>query len=259
MESDPEPKKLSIITVVYNGADTIESTIQSVINPKHPNVEYIVVDGGSNDGTLDTIQEHDDLVDSWISDRDKGLYDAMNKGMTLARGEFIWFINSGDQVADNQLIEKLIPFLNDENDVIYGEVMIIDKDNHALGTRSELTVHKLPDHLSWQSMLYGMNVCHQGLIVRKSISPLYRLDNLCADIEWLIECLKKSRKNLKMDFIMARYLAGGLSKKKWQQSMIDRFLILKKYFGINATLWAHFVIICRAVWHRINNIGKTTY
>ncbi|HMG14032.1 MAG TPA: glycosyltransferase family 2 protein [Saprospiraceae bacterium] len=259
MEGDPEPKKLSVITVVFNGADTIETTIQSVVNPKHPDVEYIVVDGGSNDGTLEFIQDSGDLVDTWVSDRDKGLYDAMNKGMLLAKGEFIWFINSGDQIYDNQTIEKLIPSLNEETDIVYGEVMIIDNDKQPLGTRSELTVHKLPDVLIWQSMQYGMNVCHQGFIVRKKIAPLYRLDNLCADIEWVIECLKNSRKNVKLDFLFAKYLAGGLSKKKWQQSMIDRFLVLKKYFGLNKTIWSHFVIIFRALWHKLNNIGKQTY
>ncbi len=259
MESDPDPKKLSIITVVFNGADTIETTIQSVVNPKHPQVEYIVVDGGSNDGTLEFIQEYGALVDTWISDRDNGLYDAMNKGMTLAKGEFIWFINSGDQIYNKQVVEKLLAHLNAANDVLYGEVMIVDKNNNPLGTRSDLTVHKLPEVLSWQSMLYGMNVCHQGFIVRKSIAPLYRMDNLCADIEWVIECLKKSKNNLKLDFLMAKYLAGGLSKKKWQQSMIDRFLILKKYFGLNSAIWAHVIIIFRAIWHRLNHIGKQTY
>ena len=259
MESDPAPKKLSIITVVFNGADTIVPTIQSVIHNKPSELEYIVVDGGSTDGTLDIIQENSEFLDTWVSDRDRGLYDAMNKGMALAKGEFIWFINSGDRIADKDVIDKLIPKLNEENDILYGEVMIIDSNNKDMGTRSELTTQHLPDKLNINSLQYGMAVCHQGFIVRKSIAPMYRLDNLCADIEWMIECITKSRNSVKLDFTLARYLAGGISKKKWRQSMIDRYLILQKYYGMHLAIWSHFVILGRSLIHKLKHLGKPSY
>ncbi len=259
MESDPEPKRLSIITVVYNGADTIESTIQSVIQNRNPQLEYIVVDGGSSDGTLEKIQDNAEFIDTWVSDRDRGLYDAMNKGMALAKGEFIWFINSGDQLASNDTVKNLLPDLDETTDIVYGEVMIINENGKELGTRSALTTQHLPQKLDINSLQYGMTVCHQGFIVRKSITQMYRLDNLCADIEWVIECIKRSRKSKKVNYILAKYLAGGISKKKWRQSMIDRYLILQKYYGMQRAIWSHFVITGRSLLHKLKHIGKPSY
>ena len=259
MEPDSEPRKLSIITVVYNGADLLEGTIQSVRKSSHPDIEYLVIDGGSKDGTLDVIQNNSENIDVWVSDRDNGLYDAMNKGLDLAKGEFVWFLNAGDQIASEEILTKILHSLSSENDIIYGEVMIVDENRNALGTRSELSTQKLPANLSWKSYRCGMRVSHQAFIVRRSIAPKYKLDNLSADIEWCIECLKKSKKNLLLSGIFVNYLAGGVSKKKWKKSMKDRYRILNKYFGFIPNLGAHAFIIGRSVFHKIFRIHKITY
>ena len=96
MEPGPQPCKLTVITVVFNAAELLEPTIASVRKTDFPQVEYIVIDGGSVDGTLDVIQDNADKIDTWVSDRDKGLYDAMNKGLNMANGQFVWFVNAGD-------------------------------------------------------------------------------------------------------------------------------------------------------------------
>ena len=90
--------KISVITVVYNGIDLLRGTMESVFAQTYPNIEYIIIDGNSNDGTLELIKENESKITKWISEPDKGLYDAMNKGIKLATGDFLWFMNAGDRI-----------------------------------------------------------------------------------------------------------------------------------------------------------------
>ena len=98
---------ISIVTVSYNAVLTIEQTILSVINQTYPNVEYIIIDGGSTDGTVDIIKKYEDKIAYWVSEPDKGIYDAMNKGVVVATGEWINFMNAGDIFTDGDVIDKL--------------------------------------------------------------------------------------------------------------------------------------------------------
>lgn len=259
MESDSSTPKLSIITVVYNGVDLLEGTILSVKRHLHPDIEYIIIDGGSKDGTLGVLQTCHEYVDHWISEKDKGVYDAMNKGINMAKGQFIWFLNAGDNIASDEIMFKVLAAITPDVDVLYGEIMIVDDQRKRLGIRSELSTQKLPEKLNWESFKYGMTVSHQGFIARKSIVPKYRLDNLSADVEWCIECLKKSRKNLLVPGIFVNYLAGGMSKKQWKKSMKDRYKVLERHYGFIHNLWAHFVILLRSATHKLFRLRKKTY
>lgn len=249
---------LSIITVCYNAAIVLEGTIKSVISQTCDDYEYIVIDGASKDDTLNIIEEYSEHISKWITEKDKGIYDAMNKGIDLARGRYIWFLNAGDRAFDDQVVGRLKE-LADDNDVLYGEVMIVDDERNHLGTRSEITVHKLPQHLGRSDMKRGMIVCHQGFIPRLDIVPEFIQKNLSADIDWTIKILEKATKTLKTDFIIAEYLAGGVSKKKWKQSLKDRFAILKNHFGLMSALYNHAVIVCRAFIHNRKRKGKVRY
>ncbi|MBP7796956.1 MAG: glycosyltransferase [Elusimicrobiales bacterium] len=119
---------ITVITVVYNGAKYLEETILSVINQTYPNVEYIIIDGGSTDGTLDIIKKYEDYIDYWVSEKDKGIYDAMNKGIDLANGEWINFMNAGDRFYQEKVLETVfLKYRSAENiNVIYGDVCITD-------------------------------------------------------------------------------------------------------------------------------------
>ena len=100
--------KISVITVVYNSVSYIERTIQSVLSQTYPHIEYIIIDGGSGDGTTEIIKKYSGSLAYWVSEPDKGLYDAMNKGLAKATGEFVWFINSGDEISGSKTDSDMI-------------------------------------------------------------------------------------------------------------------------------------------------------
>jgi glycosyltransferase involved in cell wall biosynthesis len=117
---------ITVVTVVRNGEKTLEETILSVINQTYKNVEYIIVDGASTDGTLEVIKKYEDRIDYWVSEPDKGIYDAMNKGIDLATGEWINFMNSGDEFYQvTTLHDVFLDFLNHNVDIIYGDTLLI--------------------------------------------------------------------------------------------------------------------------------------
>ena len=117
---------ISIITISYNAVKDIENTILSVLNQTYPNIEYIIIDGGSTDGTLDIIKKYQDKITYWVSEPDKGIYDAMNKGTLKATGEWLNFMNAGDTFYNEQVLENVFRDNNWENtDVIYGDVIYI--------------------------------------------------------------------------------------------------------------------------------------
>lgn len=243
--------KISIITVVYNAETVLAATIKSVtVQTARQDIEYIIIDGGSKDGTKNVILAHQNEVDRWISEPDNGLYDAMNKGLALATGDFVWFVNAGDTIAASDVAAKLIATISPETAILYGEVAIVDEKMCILGTRSDLSTQKMPDILTWQSLRYGMVVSHQGFLPHRTIAPQYILGNLAADIDWVIVCLKNAAQNKHqvtlIPTILAHFQIGGISTQRRKQSLKDRFVVLQHHFGLLPNLWAHFFIVIRA-------------
>ena len=159
--------QLSIITITYNAEAVLERTIKSVFNQTNQSFEYLIIDGASTDHTLEIANKYD--IKKIYSEPDKGIYDAMNKGLERATGKYIWFMNAGDKIYDNQVVEKLLSEMKSECDVYYSDTLIDDESNKPLGLRSEITPHKLPEKLKWQDFKYGMVVCHQSFIAKKEI------------------------------------------------------------------------------------------
>jgi glycosyltransferase involved in cell wall biosynthesis len=250
------PPLLSIITVVYNGGYYLSGTARSVLAQTYPHIEYIIVDGGSTDHTMTVIQWAEmanarmlnTKILRWVSEPDKGLYDAMNKGLRMATGDFVWFLNAGDEIPDAKTVEKMMQTCTPETDVLFGEAMLVSFTRRRLGTRSRLSTQKLPEKLTSESLRMGMVVCHQAFVARRNIAPPFIENNLAADIDWVIEVLKKSRKNVHTHLVLAEYLVGGVSKQKHRQSLKDRYEVLKKHYGKWPNLWAHFKIFWRAFW-----------
>ncbi|MBI5913830.1 MAG: glycosyltransferase [Bacteroidetes bacterium] len=248
------PPLLSIITVVFNGGYYLGGTIRSVLSQTYPHIEYIIVDGGSTDHTVTVIQlaelANERLLNAkilrWASEPDRGLYDAMNKGLRMATGDFVWFLNAGDEIFSPQTAEKMMLQTTPDSDVLYGEAMLVTFTRHHLGTRSQLTTQKLPENLTWEHLRMGMVVCHQAFVARRGVVPGFIENNLAADIDWVLDILKKSRKNVDTHLVLAEYLTGGISKQRHRQSLKDRYGVLKKHFGFWSNLWAHVRIFWRA-------------
>ncbi len=254
--------KFSIITIVYNGESYIEGTMQSVLNQTFTDYEYIIIDGASKDSTLSLIQDfaqNAPLSIKWISEPDKGLYDAMNKGLRLATGDFVLFLNAGDRLFEPITLEKIAAAATPNTDILYGETMLVDETRRHIGTRSNITVQKLPKNLTWRSMRLGMVVCHQSFLPSKKIAPQYMTNNLAADIDWVINCLKNAHNVTNTHTIISEYLMGGVSKKQHQQSLEDRYVVLKTHFGTFGNIVNHIIIIIRAVIFKVKNIGKAKY
>lgn len=229
---------VSIITVVYNSEQLIEKTIQSVISQSYPNIEYIIIDGGSKDQTVPIIKKFDPLISYWESEPDKGLYFAMNKGIEAATGDYVWFINSGDQIYREDTLEKIISASNRE-DVLYGTAMIIDESSNEIGLRRLAP----PEHLTKKSMQLGMIVCHQAVIVRRKLAPLYETKyKLAADYNWVVSILSKTNSVFNTHEILCQYMDNGFSKNNIRKALKERFGIMVRNFGFPTTMFNHIII-----------------
>jgi glycosyltransferase involved in cell wall biosynthesis len=240
--------KLSVITIVYNGIRNIERTMLSVLNQTYSNIEYLVIDGLSTDGTLDVVKKYQDRI-QLTSEKDEGIYDAMNKGLAIATGDYVLFMNSGDEIYAVDTVAKLFATATDA-DIYYGETEMITDDGQSLGQRR----HSAPATFTWRSFKYGMNVSHQAIYIKRSLTEPYdRQYHLSADIDWIIRSTKKAKKIVKVDGYVAKYLVGGMSKQKHRQSLMERFDIMKRYYGLVPTLFNHLVIAFNLGWYWMRN------
>ena len=240
---------LSVITVVYNNAKDIERTMLSVLGQTYPAIEYIVIDGKSNDGTLQIIEKYKDRLGKLLSEKDTGIYDAMNKGIALATGDYIIFMNSGDEFYANDTVEQVFA-AGEDADIYYGETEMIDEQGNNLGRRR----HAAPDVFTWKSFKYGMSISHQAIYIKRSlVEPYDSKYKLSADIDWILKAAKKAKKIVNVRRYVARYLVGGMSKKKHRQSLLERFDIMKKYYGLVPTLFNHAIIAINLGWYWLIN------
>lgn len=227
--------KLSVITIVYNNAKDIERTMLSVLNQTYSNIEYILIDGASTDGTKDIIYKYKDRIAQFISERDKGIYDAMNKGLALATGDYVLFMNSGDEIYAPETVTSVFASAP-SGDIYYGETEMFDEDWNSLGQRR----HRAPEHFDWHSFKFGMNVSHQAIYIKRSLTQPYDLKyKYSSDIDWILKAAKKSSNVVNTHLYVAKYLVGGISKKKHLASLKERFKILSHYYGFIPNLLNH--------------------
>jgi len=240
---------LSVITVVYNNAADIERTLLSVISQTYPNIEYIVIDGASTDGTLQIIEKYTNKIAKLISEPDKGIYDAMNKGLALATGDYVIFMNSADEFYSAETVANVFATAPDA-DIYYGETEMIGANNESLGRRR----HKAPENFTWRDFKYGMSISHQAIYIKRSLvksyDPKYQLS---ADIDWILYAAKKAKTIVNVHQYVAKYKVGGMSKHKHRQSLMERFDIMKRYYGLVPTIFNHTIIALNLGFYWLKN------
>jgi glycosyltransferase involved in cell wall biosynthesis len=212
---------ITVITVVFNDEKNLEKTIKSIINQTYKNIEYIIVDGGSTDQTLEIIHKYEDRIDYWITENDKGIYDAMNKGVSLARGEWINFMNSGDIFFDKETIAK-INFDRDKNiNVLYG-----DAETEYTGFSKIYKAGNLRD------LPYSMQFSHQSAFFRTAYHQqnLFTLKYKFASDFYLILQLFINNPDsfAEVPIVISSVSVGGISDKKTYLSVYERWLIVKE-------------------------------
>lgn len=214
---------LSVITVVRNCVDIIENTILSVINQNYSNLEYIIIDGNSTDGTKGVIQKYEDKINLWISETDKGIYDAMNKGISNANGKFVNFMNAGD-VFINSNICKLFAeqILKKEFDVFYGDVIARSDINN-----SEILVKAKSLNKIWKGMIF----CHQSTFIKLSNLKERPFDlkfKIVADYNQILSLYINNKMFCYIPTVMAKVLIGGVSYSK-PKTIIEQIKVIHAY------------------------------
>lgn len=230
--------KLSVITIVYNNVRDIERTMLSVLNQTYTHIEYILIDGNSSDGTKEVISKYAGKLARFISERDRGIYDAMNKGLALATGDYVLFMNSGDEIYAPETVASVFATAPGA-DIYYGETEMYNDEWKSLGQRR----HHAPEAFDWHSFKHGMSISHQAIYVRRTLAKPYDLQyQYSADIDWIIKAAKNASSIVNTHLYVAKYLVGGISKQKHLASLKERFRIFSKYYGLIPNIINHFWI-----------------
>ena len=229
---------ITIITICYNAQATITRTLESIQAQTYTEHEYLVLDGVSKGATLELVAQLAPRAQVF-SERDHGLYDAMNKGLKRATGDYVWYINAGDALPSPTTVEELVAdaFAGGQMpDVIYGDTRLIDSEGKELGLRRL----RPPHELTWRSFEEGMLVCHQAFIVRRTLAPLYNLRyRFSSDVDWCIRVLKEAKHCYFIDRPIALYLNEGTTTANHRASLIERFEIMSEHYGLWRTIRQH--------------------
>lgn len=247
----------AIITATYNAGDTIERTLASIDSQTFTDYEHLIVDGASTDDTLAIAGRYPSKLRRVVSEPDHGIYDAMNKGITLTKGQYLIFLNAGDKFHDSDSLRKIAGAIkaNDLPGVVYGQTNIVDDKGKYLGPR-HLTA---PDSLTLKSFADGMLVCHQAFIALRKVAGFYNLKyRFSADFDWCIRCLQHSRTNVGLgNTVLIDYLSEGLTTRNHKASLAERFRIMTYYYGLIPTIIRHVKFAVRDWKRRINSSNST--
>lgn len=233
---------ISIVTITYNAAGCLLPTMESVAAQTWRDFEHLVIDGASTDDTLKIARQNPDT--RILSEPDRGLYDAMNKGLRMARGKYILFLNAGDSFRGNDVLAKYAERALAGDDIIYADTMIVDSDRRDIGPRH----HTAPERLTFRSFLNGMLVCHQAFMVRRDLAPEYDLQyRFSADYDWTVKCIMASdpERNTNLNIRAINYLSDGLTDKNKRASLRERFAIMRRHYGLLPTAASHVRMLLR--------------
>lgn len=256
--------RFSIVTITYNAEKVLQRTLDSVRSQTYEGVEHLIVDGASKDQTLAIVEQYkqqSDVSDNGHkviiqSEPDHGIYDAMNKGLTQASGDYIVFLNAGDSLPTAYTLEEIVHHcrLNEfpENElpgVLYGNTDIVDAEGRFLHPRRL----QPPETLTWRSFRHGMLVCHQAFYARTDIAKNTQYDTryrFSADVDWCIRVMRESERmglslcNTRM--VVANYTEEGATTKNHRASLFERFDVMRRHYGLLTTIAMHIWFVVRS-------------
>ena len=256
--------RFTIVTITYNAEKVLQRTLDSVLSQTYEGVEHLIVDGASKDGTLLLAEQYKAKSDASesghkviiLSEPDHGIYDAMNKGLTQASGDYIVYMNAGDFFPHTDTLEKIVQHcqLNEQPTdelpgVLYGNTDIVDGDGHFLHPRRL----QPPAKLTWKSFRNGMLVCHQAFYARTDIAKNQQYDTryrFSADVDWCIRVMKETeRMGLALcntEMVVANYTEEGATTQNHQASLKERFDVMRRHYGLFTTLVMHAWFVIRS-------------
>ena len=233
----------TIITVTFNAASVIEPTLESVAQQDCDDFELLVIDGASTDDTVARVNKAGIAGTHILSEKDRGLYDAMNKGIRLARGQYLIFLNAGDAFAAPDVLSRLRDAAAGDPGIIYGQTDLVDEERRVVGKR-HLTA---PELLTPDSFKRGMLVCHQAFVARRDLVPEYDLQyRFSADYDWCVKVLKQSPKNAYVGpEPLIHFLTGGTTTANHRASLLERYRIMCRHYGRMSATLHHLAFIPR--------------
>lgn len=215
-QSYPNKPLISVITVVFNGEQFLEETILSVLNQTYDNVEYIIIDGGSTDGTMDIVRKYDHAIDYWVSEPDEGIYDAMNKGGVICTGDFIQFLNAGDTLYEVSVLEEVSKKIDNVIILIVGSANYLYDNNYTVIKHAKMNRYQMP-------------ISHQAIFFNRLDFNKKRYDThyrYVADFKyWFQTVLSTPHQILIIETIICNYDMHGLSNSRYKDALLEQWKI----------------------------------
>ncbi|MDZ8107902.1 MAG: glycosyltransferase family 2 protein [Nostoc sp. DedQUE12a] len=244
--------KISVITVSFNRYDGLRETFASVNFQTFRNIEYIVIDGGSHDETVNFLQDNDDKISYWVSEKDAGIYDAMNKGALAATGDWLIFMNCGDKFFAEDTLAKVAEYLDNSVDVVYGKTEYVVNDKYGYHT-----YQRQPYDLSiiWREI----PSCHQSIFVKRELQVKYPFDTLltwCADHDLIAKVYVAGYHFQEVPVVISSFDASGGASRDLLSFTKERWSICRKYFGKSLQQELYFINEYKSFWLEKNIISK---
>ena len=254
----------SIITCTYNAESVLQRTLDSVLEQTYSHVEHIIVDGASTDATLNMVEAYRQKSDAedWChevrvkSEPDRGLYDAMNKGIQRATGQYVLFLNAGDTFPSADTLELVAESVGEGEEppaVLYGDTDVVDNDGHFLRHRRLSP----PRRLTWRSFMKGMLVCHQAFYARTDLAKATPYDlhyRFSADVDWCIRIMRLARRRRlpmrNVGAVVVNFLDGGMTTTNHRASLKERFHVMAHHYGFVPTVIMHAWFVVRSLFKK---------
>ena len=250
---------ITYVTVTYNAANVLQRTLDSVLAQDYPDIVHLIIDGDSKDGTQEMVNDYIERSNEsgnghriqLMSEPDKGIYDAMNKGLRSLDGDYVCFLNAGDFLPASDTVSRIAAAVTESSPaVLYGDTDIVDGEGHFLRHRRLAP----PENLTWKSFRHGMLVCHQAFYARTDFAiatPYDQQYRYSADVDWCIRIMKAADKesvplqNLHM--VVANYTEEGQTTLHHRESLWERFHIMTSHYGWLSTIAMHLWFIVRSL------------